>query len=398
MPLFPSTPRPAAPTARRGAALPLALLLLVVMSVLSAGAFVGARQTFRGGRNAVVEQRAFGVAEFGMNQEVAKWDTRRNLPASKGGMAVGGIDSTRVYVSAADSARMRITRLSNMLYWVESVGRASIPNPMLTSVRSVGAVWRLAYPTITPRGAVTTAGDIKLTGAAEVDGRDNVPPQWTAAECADMRGPDVHAIAAPPGASVDYKDKNITSPLKVLFDPAAGDSNTYVRYGTESWKSLAAAANIKLAGGHYGSDIMPVDSLGTCRTSNQLNWGEPFRAGAAGYTASCTAYFPIIYVDGDLHLNGKGRGQGILLVNGNLKFNGSFDFDGLVIVRDDIDKGNGSASITGAVMARNATLADGGSAINGTQNVMYSKCAVESALRGSAILVRVRERSWMQVY
>ena len=383
--------------ARRGAALPLALLLLVVMSVLSAGAFVGARQTFRGGRNAVVEQRAFGVAEFGMNQEVARWDTRRNLPASKGGMAVGGIDSTRVYVSAADSARMRITRLSDMLYWVESVGRASIPNPMLTSVRSVGAVWRLAYPTITPRGAVTTAGNIKLSGDAEVDGRDNVPPQWTEQECADLRGADLHAVAAPPGATVDYRDRNITSPLKVVYDPAAGDSNTYVRYGTESWKSLAAAANIKLAAGVYGSDILPIDSTGTCKTSDASNWGEPFRGGN-GYVSSCTGYFPIIYVDGDLQLNGRGRGQGILLVNGNLKFNGSFDFDGLIIVRDDIDKGNGSASITGAVMARNATFADGGSVINGTQNVSYSKCAVESALRGSAILVRVRERSWMQVF
>ena len=388
---------PAAPGARRGAALPFALLLLVVMSVLSAGAFVAARQTFRGGRNAVVEQRAFGVAEFGMNQEVAKWDTRRNLPASKGGMVVGGIDSTRVYVASTDSARMRITRLSDMLYWVESVGRASIPNPMLTSVRSVGAVWRLAYPTITPRGAVTSAGDIKLSGSAVVDGRDNVPAQWTEAECADMRGPDMFAVAAPPGADVDYNASNITSPLKVVYDPVAGDSNTYVRYGTESWNSLASAANIKLPPGVYGSDIAPSDSSGTCRTWDPNNWGEPFRGGA-GYTASCIGYFPIIFVDGDLVLNSNGRGQGILLVNGNLRFNGTFDFDGLIVVRDDIDKGNGSATITGAVMARNATFADGGSVINGNQTVKYSKCAVESALRGSAILVRVRDRSWMQVY
>jgi hypothetical protein len=387
----------AAPRARRGAALPLSLLLIVVMSVLSAGAFVAARQTFRGGRNALVEQRAFGVAEFGMNQEVSRWDTRRNLPPSKGGMAVGGIDSTPVYVAAGDSARMRITRLSDMLYWVESVGRASIPNPMLTSVRSVGAVWRLAYPTITPRGAVTSAGDIKLTGSAEVDGRDNVPAQWTAAECADMRGPDMYAIAAPPGADVDFHAGNITSPLTVVYDPVAGDSNTYVRYGTESWNSLASAANIKLPAGVYGTDVQPSDSLGICRTWDQTNWGEPFRGGN-GYTASCTAYYPIIYVNGDLQLNGKGRGQGILLVNGNLKINGTFDFDGLIVVRDDIDKGNGSATIHGAVMARNATFADGGSIINGNQTVKYSKCAVESALRGSAILVRARDRSWMQVY
>ena len=40
-------------------------------------------------------------------------------------------------------------------------------------------------------------------------------------------------------------------------------------------------------------------------------------------------------------INGKGRGQGILLVNGDLKINGTFDWVGLIIVRDDINKGNG---------------------------------------------------------
>ena len=101
---------------------------------------------------------------------------------------------------------------------------------------------------------------------------------------------------------------------------------------------------------------------------------------------------------GSSTLNGKGRGQGILLVNGDLKINGTFDWVGLIIVRDDIDKGNGSANITGAVMARNVSLFDGGSTFNGTQDVQYSKCAVESALRGSAVLQPVRERSWAQLF
>lgn len=394
-------PRPARPAAaratpaRRGAALPIALLLLVVMSVLSAGAFTASRHSFRSGRNALVEQRAFAVAEFGLNQEVARWDPRRNLPPSKGGLRIGGIDSIPVHVAVGDSARMRITRLSDMLYWVESVGRASIPNPDLSAVRSVGALVRLAYPTITPRGAVTTAGDVDVRGGATIDGRDGLPTTWTTAECADLRGPDLHAIVVPPGADVDFRFGHITSPLTILRDPIAADSNTYVRYGTETWNSLAAAANIKLPGGVYGSDILPTDSAGTCHTTRLMNWGEPLRG--SGTVASCTGYFPIIYVDGDLHLNGRGRGQGILLVNGDLELNGTFDFTGLVIARDDIERGTGTATITGAVMARNASIGDG-SFWAGTQDVQYSRCAVESALRGSAMLVRARDRSWMQVF
>ena len=85
-------------------------------------------------------------------------------------------------------------------------------------------------------------------------------------------------------------------------------------------------------------------------------------------------------------------------INGDFEINGTFDFDGMVIVRDDVRQGTGMARVTGAVMARNVNLGDGGSTWLGNQSVFYSKCAVESALRGSAILVRARDRSWLQVF
>ncbi len=66
---------------RRGLALPFALLLLVVMSTLGAGAFIASRQSFRGGRNTMVEQRALAVAEFGLNSQVADWPTE--LPSAR---------------------------------------------------------------------------------------------------------------------------------------------------------------------------------------------------------------------------------------------------------------------------------------------------------------------------
>ncbi|MEO7963206.1 MAG: hypothetical protein ABIT38_04770, partial [Gemmatimonadaceae bacterium] len=74
-----------------------------------------------------------------------------------------------------------------------------------------------------------------------------------------------------------------------------------------------------------------------------------------------------------------------------------FEWYGLVIVRDDITKGNGTAKIMGAIYSANLNLADPQNFIAGNQDVLYSKCAVESALRGSSILVRVKERHWSQV-
>jgi hypothetical protein len=44
------------------------------------------------------------------------------------------------------------------------------------------------------------------------------------------------------------------------------------------------------------------------------------------------------------------------------------------------------------------TAGDPLSWMSGTQDVQYSNCAVQSALNGSAILVRVTQRHWAQIF
>jgi hypothetical protein len=194
---------------------------------------------------------------------------------------------------------------------------------------------------------------------------------------------------------VDSKPSNFGSTPDISYDAAAADSNTYVRYGTESWNTLTANADIKLSGGVMGADILPVGTATTCNRTGTTNWGEPNRPGDV---LGCYGYFPIIYSSSTLHLNGNGRGQGILLVNGDLEINGKFEFYGIVIVRDDLAKSNGTAKIHGAVFAANLTLTDPLSWMTGNQDIFYSQCAVESALAGSAILTRVTQRHWSQVF
>ena len=374
---------------RRGVALVTALFGIVVLAVVITGAFFTSTQEYRGGRNQLVEQRSFAVAEFGLNSEISNWDRQRNLP---GGMATGEVDSNQVYVAAGDTAHVKVTRLGDNTFWVVSEGKANIGNAKLEARRQTGSYVRIAYPSIKPKGAITAAANVQLTGSALVDGDNNDPAGW--AQCAAIPGTTVPAVVVPPGNNVNYLPQNITSTPPVQYDPAAADSNTYVRYGSESWLSLVANADIKLPGGQYGQDIQPVGTATKCDMSGQFNWGEPFRPGAV---AGCYGYYPIIYADGSLKINGNGRGQGILLVNGDLEINGTFEFYGVVVVRDDINKGNGDATIYGAVYAANVDLS-GINLINGNKTVNYSKCAVESALRGSAILVRVKERGWSQIF
>jgi hypothetical protein len=374
---------------RRGVALITALFGVVVLAVMMSGMYFTSNQEYRGTRNALVEQRAFAVAEFGLNSEISNWDRARNQLQNFG---IGAIDSNQVYVAAGDTAWVKVTRLTNTTFWVLADGQANIGVKSLESRRQTSAYVRIAYPTIEPKGAITAAGDVRLQGAANVDGDDVHPAGWT--NCGALV-PTVPAVTVPPAGTVITGPGNITSTPAVAHDSAAADSNTYVRYGSESWNSLSANADIKLAGGVYNNNILPVGTATTCDKSGNFNWGEPARPGTV---AGCYGYFPIIYSSGSLHLNGNGRGQGILLVNGDLEINGLLEFTGIVIVRDDILKSNGTADIKGAVFAANMTAGDPLSWMTGDQDVQYSNCAVQSALQGSAILVRVLQRHWAQVF
>lgn len=382
--IAPATPQ----NDRRGVALITALFGVVVLGVMMSGMYFTSNQEYRGTRNALVEQRGFAVAEFGLNSEISNWDRARNRVST---FPVGSIDSNQVYVANGDTAWVKVSRLTANTFWVVSEGRANIGVASLESRRQTGAYVRIAYPSISPGGAITAAGDVTVKGSAMIDGDDVHPAGWT--NCG-ATSPTVPAIMAAPGASVSAPGKNIGSTPAVVYDASAADSNTYVRYGTESWLTLTANADIILPGGVFGSNIGPVGTATTCDKSINTNWGEPTRPGVIG----CQSYFPIIYSQTSLHLNGNGYGQGILLVNGDLKINGGFEWYGLVIVRDDIDKGNGNSLIHGAVYAANLSTGDPNSDFTGNQDVFYSKCAIESALSGSAILVRTKERHWVQIF
>jgi hypothetical protein len=372
------------------------LLGIVLIAAIISGAFFASTQEFRSGRNMLVEQRALAVSEFGLNSEIAAWNPARNLP---GGLAVGGVDSLPVYVAAGDSANVSITRLNPSSFLVVSTGRANIPQPMLRSARKTSAFVRLAYPDIEPKGAITTRGNLTVQGSARVDGTNQIPTGW--GNCAGYPTDPVPGVYASLTSTVEEKGAgDITTDPSVppiVKEEFAGKEENYVNFGSETWTTLANNADIRIAAGagnDFTSNVLPVGTDTTC-VAGDTNWGEPWRTSSS--IKGCFNRFPIIYSEGDLHLKGNTRGQGVLLVNGTLKLNGGFEFYGLVIVRDEIEKLNGTAMIMGAVLVRNATIGDP-SWLGGNQDTFYSKCAVENALRGSAILVRAKDRSWAQLY
>ena len=378
----------------------MALGALVIIGVLVAGSSFISVQEVRLGQNSIVQTRAFTAAEYGLNKIQADWDKTPNLQMNNG----ASFDTSYTLLNQG-TVKVRYTRLNNETFWIVSEGRSTVGNALAgsarTAVKRVGAILRLRIPTIKANGAITTAGNISVKGSSVVNGDNNTPPGWTS--CATGDTLNKAGIVVKPGVTPDIqKESNVIGTTEWTTDPLAAQDQTYITYGDETWNTLKSGANVILPG--VGSpavseapDIGPVVTAGYCDKGNANNWGEPWRtAQHADAKTECNNYFPIIYAGGSLHLN-KGRGQGILLIEGDVQINGQFEWYGLIVAKDDIIKGNGTALLYGAVMARNANVGDP-SDIQGNITANYSQCSLERAMRGSAQVVQAKERAFTELY
>ena len=382
--------RPAA-NSRRGFAMFMALGALVIVAVLIAGSSFLTTQEARLGQNQLVQSRALAAAEYGLNRIQADWDRTPNLQ-----MANGAFFDTSYTIANQGTVAVRYVRLNNETFWIVSEGRATVGNSTSaarTAVKRVGAILRLRIPSVKANGAVTSGGTVTVQGSAQIRGANAVAPGWSGCTAA----PDKAAIVV--SASTAYsiqKAANVTGTPQVTVDPLAADSNTYVRFGDETWTALVASANITAASMEAG--VPSTNADGSCNKNSAVNYGEPWRtAQQPSAVTACNNYFPIVYITANAESN-KGRGQGILLVNGDLRFNAGFEWHGLIIVKDDIIKANGHAAIYGGIMARNATPADPDQTFSGTVDIFYSSCALDRAMRGSAQVVQAKHRAWTEMY
>ena len=94
---------------------------------------------------------------------------------------------------------------------------------------------------------------------------------------------------------------------------------------------------------------------------------------------------------------GGARGQGLLLVEGDLEIVGGFEFYGLIVAKGGIKiNGNGN-KVVGALLAQDVAIDDQNS-ISGNTTLQFSSCALEKAIKGSAFGEPLANRSWAQLY
>ncbi len=367
----------------RGIALVVAIVALVVIGAIVAGTFFVSSLEQKTAGNAVYTAQAYQAAEAGIVSTVAHWDPAYNALAVD-----GSITAARDSIARGVYASVTISRLNSNLFLVRSVGTRRGATQTLASV--------LRLVTVDPpvSAALTTTADVGLSGTVGIDGNGVTPAGWAACTPAAGAGGirargKVHASGHPgvTGApATAQNDSSITdAALRAPFD------------------KLQQMATLSLPGGSGAGNFATFNSVGpsatgspaACDRTDPNNWGEPLRSG--GHVSACAGYAPIVYIDGNAKIETRGRGQGILLVRGDLSISGGFAWVGLVIATGEVSIADGSGAVTGAVLARGANIVSAGG-VSDAAAVSYSKCALDYVLRSGAVARPLGTRAWLQMF
>lgn len=369
---------------RSGFALPVAVFALIVVGVLVTTGFYMANQETKIGMASSQGTRAFYLAEVGMSDVMENWDLRvyRDLDEWTGTTTVEGTTPDGVW-------SVDVTKLDDYVYYLDSEATVTRGGLMAGATRRLGMTVRLTVPNIDPPAALTTRGLVELRGQAEIKGTDEVPNGWES--ICDAPGDDK------PGVLTDDIDNvpdssQISGTPRVQEDPTI-DDETFTDFGDLDWDQLIAMATYVFGPGTINGTWPEVDADGNCDTSVETNWGDPDDPDGA-----CGSHFPVIHIDGSATIQSGSRGQGILLVDGDLHLRGDFLFHGIIIVQGTFETEGAGNRVFGGVMASNANIEQ--TQLVGSSVVENSSCAIEEAIINNAAMSRPRalvQRSWVDL-
>jgi Tfp pilus assembly protein PilX len=345
---------------RRGAALPVVILLMVILALSLTAAFTLNANEQRTVDNQDEQVAAFALAESGRERYLQD-------RASFGFVGEPAATESIRVVQPAGYADVVVTRLraSNAgipgLYALRSTGVRV--NPRMAGVpaatRTVGQIFKWETGQLSIPGAFTSLSGIQKNGGAG---------QFTGVDQCGML-PAISGVAVPtvPGytqsGGISIPAGN--PPIRDLGpQPASNDS-----------------ARIDWAGVLAGTSLTPTITVPP----------QTFPTAAA---FADTSFWPIIKVTGDITLPNSGRG--ILIVSGNFAISGGTVWDGLLLVGGTITS-NGGNSINGATISGlNLQIGQAvpASAIaNGEKYFRYNSCILARALRPFAGVVPL-DNAW----
>lgn len=394
---------------RRGFTLMLSLFALVVLGAAISASFLAVRFDRSGSTRSTWAAEAQNAAESGVARTYATWDaTVQNV------LPVWTVAAPTTWTSGTQTLQANklfhstvVRRLNQELFEATSTGWRQGGSRRLAEL-TVVQLFRLAKPSIDANAAVTVSEPIKFNGNSfAVSGINAIPPQWSAGECTALdagTSDDVVGVRSATGTGVGTNDlDNVFGyPAKHVANDASITSDTFNDFLDYTFATLGSQPGVKVLPSttpYNGVEPVLDISTNTCDKTVLLNFGEPFRSPTTGVVTQCQSYFPVVRGTGAQTKFAAGsRGQGILLIEGDLEMVGGFEWVGLIIVRNEIKITGTGNKIYGALLAEGASVDTDNGSIGGNVEINYSKCAIEKAVFGAAAARPLGQRGWSQAY
>ena len=340
-------------TERRGFALPVAVMVIAVLTIMIAGGF----SLVSAERRSVADQKsqisAFRIAEQGLEMYLVRRDSLGlvGVPGAK--------DSVRLTLEGgyADVSLTRIRPVQGSLSG-------------LYVVRSKGVETTGAYAG-TPEGVRTVAQYVLWEPAPM-----QVLAGWTA-----ISGLDKNGTAGTLGGFDACGDSAAVAGVAVPVNPGY-DGKTSAATGVPPIDTITVA-DVKIDwDGIINKNIIKPTIILPGGTWPQAQFDTD------------TTFYPIIRVNGDFVMPSSGRGM--LIVTGSLTLNGNVGWKGVLLVGNDIVSnginGIGGATISGLNVKLGTYVK--GSVANGTKSYTYNSCEVAKATTTAGALVTLRN-TWV---
>jgi hypothetical protein len=367
---------------QRGVAIPLTLIVLTALTLLAATGLMLARLENRSADQTLAMAQATAAAEGGLEVAAGNWPTESwdTLPPGATVASGGGASNRQLH---ADS----ITHLGALLYLQSGSAEVNDAGGHQLARATVGRWMRIEPPGFPDRGAITARGPLELGGGMSVDGGDHVPPGWggvcppsasTAPAVTDSTGPPVFSSGCIGGSC-------LTGSPGFVVDSTVSDS-LLSTYGRWNFTNLRAAANQQLTGLVSSPGPVVDPATGRCDPSAATNFGEPIDS-----SSRCFGFFPIVSVSSGSRIEG-GRGQGVLLADGDLELADGFDFYGVVVVAGRLTIAGAGTRVTGLVLLMHGPSDT--ARLTGVGSVALSRCAIARAEGRSTPLRPLSGRSW----
>ncbi|HEY4734940.1 MAG TPA: hypothetical protein VIH53_10390 [Gemmatimonadaceae bacterium] len=349
---------------RRGFAIPIAILVIAVLTIMIAGGF----SLVSAERRSVADQRsqisAFRIAEQGLELFLVRRDSLMQGKPSYSKVP-GAIPDTVVINVPGGYAEVTLTRLRPVrgsqsgLYVARSRG-VETANAYAGSPQAVRTVAQ--YVLWEPASMQVLAGWTALSGLQK---NGNAGTLGGIDLCGDSAA--VAGVVVPVNPGYEGKTVAVGNPP---VDSVAPDSVAI------DWNGIV-----------NGNLITPTLVIPGAA------W--PTAAMTASFADTGSRYYPIIRVNGNFVL--PTSGTGMLIVTGTLTVNGSTGWRGVILVGDDITS-NGSNSIQGATVSglntKLGTYIPDPSTANGTKQYNYNSCEVAKATTTMGALVTLRN-TWV---